>query len=93
VAKREWIEQNRATARKFAAAIHDSNRWANSHQDDTAVILSRYSKIDVSKIRASTRVRFATSVDARQIQPVLDAAYRYHKIDRQLKASDLIVRV
>jgi NitT/TauT family transport system substrate-binding protein len=92
-AKRDWIDQNRSSARKLATAIHEANRWANEHQEETAVILSRYSKMDASKIRASTRVRFATALDVRQMQPILDAAYRYRKIDRQLKAADLIVRV
>jgi NitT/TauT family transport system substrate-binding protein len=91
-ATRDWILKNRDTARKLTGVIYDTARWANTHQTDSAAILSKYSKIDVDRVRSMTRVTYATSIDARQLQPVLDVALEYKQLEHRVDANDIILR-
>jgi len=90
-APRDWLAKNADAARRLTAAIFESARWSNAHHDDTAVILAKYAKLAPERIAAMTRVAFATSLDARAIQPVLDVAYRYGQLDRHVNAADIVV--
>jgi len=91
-ATRDWILKNRDTARKLARAIYDTARWANEHQSESAAILAKYSKVDVDRVRSMTRVTYATVLDARQLQPVLDVALAYKQLEHRIDANDLILR-
>jgi NitT/TauT family transport system substrate-binding protein len=87
-----WYTKNRSLTRRFADAIYQTARWANSHRDQSAVLLSKYSQIDIQTIHTMTRALYAEKFDLSQIQPELDLAYRYRTIDRQVDASSLIAR-
>ncbi len=91
-AQRDWILKNRETARKLAAAIYDSARWANTHQSDSAEILSKYSKIDLDRVKSMTRIAYATTLEPQQLQPILDVALKYNQLERRVDARDLIVK-
>jgi NitT/TauT family transport system substrate-binding protein len=91
-ATRDWIVRNRETARKLAGVIYETARWANTHPSDSAAILAQYAKIDVERVRATTRVTYATTLDARQLQPVLDVAFAYNQLEHRVDAGELILR-
>lgn len=91
IASRDWLGKNPDLLGKLRAAAYDAARWANTHHDDTAPIFAKYAKLTLDRIRSMTRVTFATSLDARQIQPVLDVAFRYGQIQRQTRAADIMV--
>jgi NitT/TauT family transport system substrate-binding protein len=92
-ATRTWLTANPELAKRVAQVANDSARWANTHRADTAPILAKYLKLDPSAISGMTRVSFATSLDERQIQPVLDIAYRYKQLDKPVNASEIVARV
>lgn len=87
-----WLTENAATARKLAQVLNDTIRWANSHHDDTAVIAARQTKLSIETVRGMTRVRYAP-LDAKLVQPVLDAALKYKSIDKAVSASDIIAKM
>lgn len=89
-ASRDWLTANADGARRLRDALYATARWANAHQDDTAAILAKYTKADVDRIRAMTRVRFASSLDPRLMQPILDFGYKNGALDRAVPASALI---
>lgn len=89
-ASRPWLNANADTAKRFSAAIYETARWANTHRNETAVLLSGVTKVPVETIRAMNRASFATSLDPKMMQPVLDIAYRYRAIDKPVAAADLI---
>jgi len=89
-ASRPWLKTNPDTAKRFASAIYETARWANAHRNESATILSGVTKVPVETIRAMNRASFATSLDAKLMQPVLDIAYRYRAIDKPVTAADLI---
>lgn len=88
---RAWLAQNAALARRFAQAISETTRWANTHHDDTALIVSKDSGVPLDVVRNMTRVRYA-DLDTRLLQPVLDAAMRYKAIEKPVTATDIVLQ-
>jgi NitT/TauT family transport system substrate-binding protein len=88
-AKRTWLNANVMTAKSVAGALYSTARWANAHQSDSAVIAARLTKLDVQNVRSFVRNTFATSLEARYAQPLLDLAFKYKVIDRATTARDL----
>jgi hypothetical protein len=65
--------------------------YANAHQDEMAPLVAGWSGVDVQTIQRGGRDTFATGdLDAREIQPVIDAALKYKAIDRRFDAAEVI---
>jgi NitT/TauT family transport system substrate-binding protein len=92
-AKREWLTQNAAIARKLTQSIYDAGRYANTHPDDSVTVLSKYLKLDPDRIRATPRSDYATSIDPKLMQPVLDIATKYGLLEHPVDAGTLIAHV
>ena len=60
--------------------------WANANHDRAAEILLKYTKIDSHR----SHVRFARTLTAAIVQPVLDAGAQYKMLDKSVASSDLI---
>jgi NitT/TauT family transport system substrate-binding protein len=90
---KDWIAGNRDTAKRLLAAIYDTARWANSHHDESIVIIAKHAKLDIDRVRTMRRATYATSLEARVTQPVLDSGYKYKAIDRQANAADLFAKI
>jgi NitT/TauT family transport system substrate-binding protein len=87
---RGWLTANPAVAKRLTDAIYATAQWANGHHDASAVILAKYTKIDVDLIRKMRRVSFATALERQWIQPVLDTAFIYGGLTRHVDASEVI---
>lgn len=92
-AKRDWLQQNAPMMRKFVQVVYDTARWANTHHDETAPILAKWLSIEPDAVRATPRTAYATSLDPKLMQPVLDIALRYNLIDKPVEAASLIARL
>jgi ABC-type nitrate/sulfonate/bicarbonate transport system substrate-binding protein len=68
-------------------------RWANAHPDESAVSLAKYAKLDPEVVRTMNRSPYGTALTPDMLQPYLDLGYKYKYIGRQLKATDLIVKL
>ena len=44
VATRAWAAKNPDAVRRFASALHEANRWANTHVPETYPIIAKYTK-------------------------------------------------
>lgn len=92
-ATRKWTSANRDLASKLEKVYVATARWANSHHDETATFLSTYSNVPAEKIRAMRRATFATSLNAAQIQPVFDMAFKYGQLTKEVRAQTAIIPV
>jgi NitT/TauT family transport system substrate-binding protein len=90
---RDWFAKNPDLSRRFTQALYDTARWSNTHHDDTAPILAGVSKLDPDRIKSMTRSVYATSLDPKLMQPVIDIAVRYNLIEKPVNAADLILKV
>jgi NitT/TauT family transport system substrate-binding protein len=89
---RPWLAANPDVARRIAAALNETARWANAHRPETATIVSKGSGIPLEVVTTMVRVRFAP-LDAGLVQPVLDAAARYRQIPKPTAAAEILARV
>ena len=86
----DFAESHPDHIRRFQRAIYDVQKWANTHQDQTAVILAKYAKMDLGLVRAMTRSRWADQLRAADVQAYLDVAAKYGGLARPVNAADLI---
>jgi NitT/TauT family transport system substrate-binding protein len=91
-AKRDWLAKNGSTAKRFADAIYAAGRWANTHRPESAVIEAKYLQLDADKLKTMRRNTFATALDPKLMQPVLDLAVRYKMLAKPVAAGDVITR-
>lgn len=92
-ASKAWIEADRERARRAVAAIYETNRWANAHQDQTLQIFADTVKQSVDSLRGMVRTQYATSLVPSQVEPVIAVAQQFNLIDKGIDASKLIVSI
>ncbi len=89
VARRSWLAANTPLARKLVAAIYTTATWANTHHAESAALFAKMSQQDLSSLASRTRIPFATTLEARYAQPLLDLALKYKLLDKPVVARDL----
>ncbi len=87
---RSWAQAHPDLVRRFAAAIYAAAKWANTHHDESALILAKYAKADPKVIGGMIRVVHSTDLQAGHLQPPLDAAFQFQQLDRHMTANELI---
>jgi NitT/TauT family transport system substrate-binding protein len=87
---RTWAQAHPDLVKRFAGAIYTAAKWANSHHDESALILAKYAKADPKVIGGMIRVIHSTSLEPGHIQPALDAAFQFQQLDKHMNASELI---
>jgi ABC-type nitrate/sulfonate/bicarbonate transport system substrate-binding protein len=85
-----YADKNPDLVRKVAAALTEAGAWANAHQSDSAVIVAKVNKIDVDTIRGEVRPVYAETIRLNEIQPQLDAGYKFGFLTRPVTASELM---
>ena len=85
-----WVKANAPVAKRFAAAVYQTARWANANRAKSADILQKYAKIDPAIITRMTRTDFADSLTPAMIQPSLDWAYKAKFLERPVNAGEMI---
>jgi NitT/TauT family transport system substrate-binding protein len=74
--------------KKFTKAIVDAGVWANTHHDEAAIILAKYSKRDPAKV--ANHATFPEKFKAADLQPLIDAAAKYGAIKSTFPAADIV---
>jgi len=90
ISSTDYVQRNPSTVRAFAAVLAKASAYANTHEPQTAPILAKYSGIELATVTHMTRARFETTLDPRDIQPVIDAAAKYKAIPKGFDARDII---
>jgi len=85
----DWIKKNPETAKKFAAAIYEAAKWANTHRAESAKILAKHSKADPAVIARMRRVTYGENFDPKSMQAVIDEAVRYKGLTKSFPAAEL----
>jgi NitT/TauT family transport system substrate-binding protein len=87
---RDFAQKNPELVRKIAAAALEAGRWANAHHDETAAIVSRVTKVDVETVKGSNRPVFAEKMSVTDLQPELDAAFKFGFLTKPMTADELL---
>ncbi len=89
---RDWLAKNPDAGKRFVGAIYDTARWANAHHDESAVILAKYAKMDIARLKHINRAMYATNLRPSMVQPVLDTAFKFKALETATSAAAMIAR-
>jgi NitT/TauT family transport system substrate-binding protein len=90
VATPTYVAANRDVVRRYAEVLRQANMYANAHRDETAPLVASWTNLDVNAIRHSSRATFAESLNAADVQPMIDAMVRFRLVERSFDAHELI---
>jgi len=85
-----WLARNADVAGRFVTAVRRIARWANTHQRESAVILTKFTKITPEVAATMARSHYDESrVEPAILQPVIDVMVKYGSL-APVAAGDLI---
>ena len=89
----DYIAANPEAMKRFVRAMREATIYTNTHLQQTVELGSSYTGIEQSVVAHSTRAIDPEYVEAKNIQPVIDVAYKFKLIDRDFSADELIGNV
>jgi ABC-type nitrate/sulfonate/bicarbonate transport system substrate-binding protein len=92
VTSQQWADSHKDVARAFANVMSKTAAWSNANHAQSAGILAKYAKLETSVASSMARVPNATSLQAGDLQPVIDLAVKYGTLARYVPADQLIYR-
>jgi NitT/TauT family transport system substrate-binding protein len=90
VSMADYIAHNKDTMSRFARAMHEAIGYTDAHLPETVDLVASYSGIEPSVIARSIRAVDPEFVEAKNIQPLIDVAFKYKLIDQHFTADQLI---
>lgn len=88
-ASTSWAKANPAAVKAYAQAMVMSAEWANKNQAESQKILEAATGISLGVNPA--RVLFATKLDPKEMQPLIDASAKYGALKTAFPAQQLLV--
>ncbi len=76
--------------KKFMETVYRAAAYTNTHHQATAQMMADETKAPLEIVQKMNRVDGATSLDPKEIQPLIDAAAKYHLIPAAFPAADLL---
>ena len=74
-----WAKDHGDSVKRFGAAIHEANVWANQNVAKSAAIVAKYTQLDPAVLATMTRSRYAEELTPALLQPLIDVAAKYEK--------------
>jgi NitT/TauT family transport system substrate-binding protein len=93
VATADYIAANRDQMSRFAHAMHDAVAYTNTHPAETLDLIASFTGIDRAVIARGTRTTDPEYLQAQDLQPVIETAFKYQLIDRRFPAEELFSSV
>jgi NitT/TauT family transport system substrate-binding protein len=85
----DWAKTHLDAAKTFGRVTYQAAAYTNTHHAETAAMMSEITKIPLAVFSKMDRVQSATSADPELMQPLIDAAAKYHQIPRAFPAAEL----
>jgi NitT/TauT family transport system substrate-binding protein len=85
----QYAAANPEVIGRFSHAMREAAIYANSHHDQTAVLLAAASGIDLERIRHGNRATFFESLDLRKFQVLIDFLAKHQMLGRAFAAEEL----
>jgi NitT/TauT family transport system substrate-binding protein len=86
----DYASKNKDVVEKFVAALRDAATYTNAHHAETAQALADFTKIDVAVIRRSTRSTGGTTLEASDVQHLIDMAVKYKALPTAFDAREML---
>ena len=85
-----YAQAHPEVVRNFMATIYRAAAYTNAHHQATVEMMAETTKAPVDIVAHMARVDGATSLDIREIQPMIDVAAKYHLISSAFLASEML---
>ena len=92
-ATESYIARNREALEKFVAIIQQAALYTNAHHAETVPVTAPFWGLDPAVLAGMTRSYVGSSVDPKDIQPLVDVAVRYGNIDKPVDVQQMISAV
>ena len=85
-----YATANRPTILRFTAALNRAQQYYDSHFDELIPLISDFTEIPPDLLRKLNPELIPAALNPAAIQPVIDAAAKYHAINASFPAKDFI---
>lgn len=89
----DFAQKNADVMARFRRGLYEAAAYANTHFSELVPVLAKYTGFDEKTIAAMVTTPIAQSpkqLDARMIQPIIDASYKYKALPSDFPAKDII---
>lgn len=90
-ANRDFVAKHQGAIAAFARTVAQASTYTNAHQAETVDLLSTWANIDRDRASRMQRIVTGSTVDARDIQPVIDAYATYKLIAKPFAAREIML--
>jgi len=85
-----FANANADAIRRFARVMREAEIYCNSHKAETAPLLAAFAGVEVAQVLKGGRDTYAANfLDARDIQPMIESAFKYGVIERRFDAAEM----
>ncbi len=92
-ATESFIAANRDALAHFGETLRQATIYTDAHQTEAAAVTAPYWGLDPSIIAAMPRRPAGTTLDPKDLQPLIDVAVRYGVIDKPVSADAMIALI
>jgi NitT/TauT family transport system substrate-binding protein len=85
-----YAAKNPELVKRFVSVLRRASDYTNRHPDDTIDLLASFTGMDAATIKKMPRSYAGTTIEAREVQPLIDAAAKYKLIEKPFPAQELI---
>jgi len=90
-ANRDFVAKHQGAIAAFARTVAQASAFTNAHQADTVDLLSAWANIDRDRASRMQRIVTGSVLDARDIQPVIDAYATFKLIAKPFAAREIML--
>jgi NitT/TauT family transport system substrate-binding protein len=90
IANPSWVGDHRDLVDRFLRVMRQAGNYVASHEDEMGPILAAYIGVDPSTMVKTHHEGRQVTIAPADLQPVIDAAARYHVIAKPFPAAELI---
>jgi NitT/TauT family transport system substrate-binding protein len=86
----DYVAKHRDIVARFARVMQQAEDYANTHHAETMDLVAQFTGLDVTTIAGMVRPTYPAVLDPHDIQPIVDAEFKYKAIDRSFSAAEMI---
>jgi NitT/TauT family transport system substrate-binding protein len=91
-ASSDFVAKNKDVVAKFQRVVAQASAYTNAHQAETVDLLATWAGIDPQRAARVPRIVTGTTLQAREIQPVIDIAAKYNLISKAFDAREIMAQ-
>jgi NitT/TauT family transport system substrate-binding protein len=85
-----WVAEHRALVDKFLRVMHEATDYVSGHESELVPMIAAFAGVDPAMLAKAGHSGRATAITPADLQPVIDAAAKYHAIPKAFPAAELI---